>query len=118
MDASSGSAAPAVTAGHRGSPAWLNWVLALLTVPVAMAVSLFAFGAVMGLARCTSTDCQHAGPGEFWFGILAYGPPFVALATIGASFVTASRRHGVWIPVGALGILLIALAVLAITFRP
>lgn len=118
MDASSRSTAPAAAAGHHGSPVWLNWVLALLTVPVAIAVSLFAFGSVMGLARCTAVGCQHAGPGEFWFGILAYGPPFVALATIGVSSVTASRRHGVWIPVGALTILLVDLAVLAITFRP
>ena len=118
MDASGGSTTPGVAVGHHGSPVWLNWVLALLTVPVAMAVSLFAFGSVMGLARCTSVGCQHAGPGEFWFGRLAYGPPFVALATIGLSFLTAARRHGVWIPVVGLAILLTDLAVLAVTFRP
>ncbi len=118
MDTFSRSKVPGMAVGHHGSPVWLNWILALLTVPVAMAVSLFAFGSVMGLARCTSAGCQHTGPGEFWFGILAYGPPFVALATIGMSFMTAARRHGVWIPVGGLAILLTDLAVLAITFRP
>lgn len=104
---------------HRGgSPLWLNWLLALLTVPVAMAVMLFAFGAVMGLARCTEAGCQHMGPGEFWFGILAYGPPFVAVVTIATSFFTASRKHAIWVPLAGLGLLLIDLAVLAITFRP
>ena len=103
---------------RSGSPVWLNWLLALLTVPVAMAVSLFAFGSVMGLARCTSAGCQHMGPGEFWFWVLAYGPPFLALATLAVSFFTATRRHGVWIPIGALALLLTDLALLAFTFRP
>lgn len=100
-----------------GSPAWLNWLLALLTVPVAMAVMMFAFGAVMGLARCTEGACPHMGPGEFWFGILGYGPPFVALATIVATFFTASRRHAIWVALFGLTLLLVDLAVLAITFR-
>ncbi|SCX27860.1 hypothetical protein [Mycolicibacterium fluoranthenivorans] len=100
-----------------GSPVWLNWLLALLTVPVAMAVMLFAFAAVMGLARCTDGGCDHMGPGEFWFGILAYGPPVVAVVTIAASFYTASRKHAIWVPVAGLGLLFIDLAVLAITFR-
>lgn len=104
---------------NRGrSPVWLNWTLALLTVPAAAAVSLFAFGSVMGLARCTSASCQHMGPGEFWFGVLAYGPPFLALATLALSFFTATRRHGVWIPIGALALLLVDLVLLAFTFRP
>jgi hypothetical protein len=103
----------------RGSGPWLNWLLSLLTVPVAIAVMLFAFGAVMGLARCTeASSCPHMGPGEFWFGILAYGPPFVALVTIAASFVTASRGWGIWVPLLGLGLLLVDAAILAITFRP
>ncbi|GAS93595.1 uncharacterized protein RMCC_0561 [Mycolicibacterium canariasense] len=118
MDTSTGvSAEKSVSERRGGSPVWLNWLLALLTVPVAMAVMLFAFAAVMGLARCTEGACPHMGPGEFWFGILGYGPPFVALAAIVASFFTASRKHAVWVPVVALGLLAADLAVLAITFR-
>ena len=119
MDTSTGlSVRPPTTRGRGGSPAWFNWLLALLTVPVAMAVMLFAFGAVMGLARCTEGACPHMGPGEFWFGVLAYGPPLVALTAIVGSFFTASRKHAVWVPVFALGLLLADLAVLAVTFRP
>lgn len=103
--------------GRSGSPAWLNWLLALLTVPVAMAVTLFAFGAVMGLARCTEGTCPHMGPGEFWFGVLAYGPPFVALTTIAMSLFTASRRHAIWVPIIGLALLVVDMAVLAVTFR-
>ena len=104
---------------RRGIPTWLNWFLALLTVPVAVLVMFAAFGAVMNVARCTDTAaCPHLGPGEFWFGILAYAPPFVALATIAASIFTASRRHGIVVPLLGLGLLVIDAAVLMITFRP
>lgn len=103
---------------HGGRSVSPNWLLALLTVPVATAVMMFAFGSVMGLARCTERACPHTGPGEFWFGILAYGPPIVALVTIVISFFTASRKHAVWVPLIALGLLLAAFGVLAITFRP
>ena len=98
---------------------WLNWVLALLTIPGAIAVMLVAFGAVMGVARCTSTTaCPHLGPGEFWFGILAYGPPWVALVTIVATIFTARRRYGIVVPLVGLGLLVVDAAVLMITFRP
>lgn len=119
MDATTGSSTPnAVVRSRHGSPVWLNWLLALLTVPVSMTVVLFAFGAVMGLARCTEGGCPHMGPGDFWFGILAYGPPVVALATIAVSYFTAPRKGGIWVPVAGLGLLLIDLAILAVTFRP
>ncbi|MCV7018569.1 hypothetical protein [Mycolicibacterium aichiense] len=106
-------------AARQGIPAWLNWFLALLTIPVAAAVMFVAFGAVLGIARCTDTTaCPHMGPGEFWFGILAYGPPVVALLTIAVSVVTASRRHGIVVPLVGLGLLVADAAVLVITFRP
>lgn len=115
MEASTSAPVADPAGGRSVSP---NWLLALLTVPVATAVMMFAFGAVMGLARCTERACPHTGPGEFWFGILAYGPPIVALVTVVTSFFTASRRHGVWVPLIALGLLFAAFGVLAITFRP
>ncbi|MBI3689811.1 MAG: hypothetical protein HY239_03835 [Mycolicibacterium aromaticivorans] len=103
----------------RGIPMWLNWFLALLTIPAAVVVMFIAFGAVMGIARCTDTTaCPHMGPGEFWFGILAYGPPVVALLTIVASVFTANRRYGIVVPLVGLGLLLADAAILAITFRP
>lgn len=103
----------------RSAPTRLNWFLALLTIPVAIAVTIVAFGAVMRVARCTGVAaCPHMGPGEFWFGILAYGPPFVALATIAVSVITASRRRGVIVPLLGLGLLVADAAILVITFRP
>ncbi|WP_431239781.1 hypothetical protein ACQ86B_09440 [Mycolicibacterium aichiense] len=102
-----------------GVPTWLNWFLALMTIPVAAAVMFVAFGAVLGIARCTDTAaCPHMGPGEFWFGILAYGPPLVALLTIVASAFAANRRYGIVVPLLGLGLLLADAAILAITFRP
>lgn len=104
---------------RRGVPTWLNWSLALLTIPAAITVMMVAFGAVMGVARCTNiTTCPHPGPGEFWFGILAYGPPFVALVTIAVSLFTARRRYGFVVPLVGLGLLVVDAAVLMITFRP
>jgi hypothetical protein len=104
---------------RRGIPRWLTWFLALLTIPAAVVVMFVAFGAVMGIARCTDTTaCPHMGPGEFWFGILAYGPPLVALVTIVASVFAANRRYGIVVPLVGLGLLLADAAILAITFRP
>lgn len=103
--------------GDRRDPVWVNWLLALLTVPVAMVVVVFAFGQVMGLARCTTDVCRHLGPGEFWFGVLFYGPPVVALLTMVVSFFTAPRRWGIWVPVCGLALLVADLAALAVTFR-
>ncbi len=92
--------------------------MALLTVPVAMVVVVFGFGAVMGMARCAPGVCRHQGPGEFWFGVLFYGPPVLAALTMLVSFFTASRRWGIWVPLCGLALLVVDLAVLAVTFRP
>lgn len=118
MDQAGRTDAPTKDERRQHSPVWLNWLLALLTVPAAISVSGFAFGSVMGLAGCESTGCRHMGPGEFWFGVLAYGPPVVALVVIASSFFTATRRFGLWIPVVGLALLLVDVLVLAITFRP
>lgn len=99
-------------------PVWLttNWVLALLTIPAAIAVFLYGMGAVMSMAGCTTEACTHQGPGEFWFGILFYGSLVVPVVTIALSIVTARRRGGIAVPLIALALLAIDFAVLAVTF--
>ncbi|MEZ0053124.1 membrane glycosyltransferase [Mycobacterium sp. MAA66] len=105
------------TSGVARRP-WLNWLLAVLTIPVAMFVTLCAFGAVMGLARCADYPCRHYGPTAFWFGVTAYGPLVAAGLAIALSFFTATRKHGIWVPLGVHALLLTDLAVLLFTFRP
>ncbi|EUA78613.1 hypothetical protein I553_2903 [Mycobacterium xenopi 4042] len=52
---------------------WVNWVLALLTVPAAVVVLIFALGAVMSTAACSDEQCPTLGPGGIGFGVLFYG---------------------------------------------
>lgn len=111
----SGSARPAQTPDAGRTQLWLTWLLTLLTVPVAAAVMLYAYGSVLGVAGCPSPGCAHPGP--LWFGILAYAPPLIVTATIVMVSLVGSRRHGIWIPVLALGVLLIDLASLAFSFQ-
>ncbi len=94
----------------------LNWALALLTIPGAALVMLFAVGQVMGTTGCTDELCRHTGPGEFWFGVLSYGAPVVALVTIGLSFFTAKKRFGLAVPLIGLALLGAEIAVLSMTF--
>ena len=105
------------TGDGSGRP-WLNWLLAILTIPVAGFVTLCAFGAVMGLARCADYPCEHYGPNAFWFSVTAYGPLPVAVLAIAVSFSTANRKYGIWLPLGVFALLLTDLAVLLFTFRP
>ncbi|MGV9800829.1 hypothetical protein ACWDTP_22545 [Mycobacterium sp. NPDC003449] len=96
----------------------VNWVLAILTVPAAVAVYLTGMAAVMSLAGCTGEPvCSDKGPGEFWFGILFYGAPVVPIVTIAVSIVTARLRRGIVVPLVALALLAIDFAVLVLTFR-
>ncbi len=95
----------------------LNWLLALLTIPGAALVMLYAVGQVMGSTTgCTDEACQQSGPGELWFGVLTYGAPIVALVTIGISFLTAKRTYGIVVPLAGLALLLLEVAVLTRTF--
>ncbi|BBU20582.1 hypothetical protein [Mycobacterium xenopi] len=96
---------------------WVNWVLALLTVPAAVVVLIFALGAVMSTAACSDEQCPTLGPGGIGFGVLFYGAPVVALVAIVVSFVTARRRWGIVVPVSALALLAADVVVLAVTFR-
>ena len=94
---------------------WVNWVLALLTIPAAAVVLVFALGAVMSTAGCSDRQCPHLGPSGIGFGVLFYGAPVVALAAIVISFVTARRRWGVVVPLVALALLAADIVILLVT---
>ena len=92
----------------------VNWVLALLSVPAAAIVMLFALGAVMSTDSCNESRCPNLG-GGISFDVLFYGPPLVALLVILASVFTAKRRAGIVVPLGGLALLTADVAILAAT---
>jgi hypothetical protein len=111
---------PAYRTEIRGqrTTAVVNWMLAVLTVPAALVAFIFGFAAAMSTDRCAYVDCAHQGPGYVTFGVLFYGGPLVAMATVVVSFFTAKRDWGILIPVAALTFLLADVAILYYTFRP
>ena len=94
---------------------WVNWVLALLTIPAAAVVLVFALGAVMSTAGCNDKQCPNLGPGGISFGVLFYGAPVVALAAIVITFFTARRRWGIAVPLTALALLIADIVIVATT---
>jgi hypothetical protein len=94
---------------------WLNWGLALLTAVAAGITMAVALGAVMSTAACSDKACPNLGPRGISFGMLYYGAPAVAVATILLSIFTARRRWGFVIPVTALALLIADIAILAVT---
>ena len=104
------------TVNHRRRTL-INWTLALLTVPGAAVVMLLWFGAVMGTAGCSAVPCRHQGPGEFFFTVLVYGAPAVAVLTVAISFFTATRSRGLLVPVAGWALLVADVVVLVISFR-
>lgn len=92
----------------------VNWILAGLTVPGAAIVMLFALGAVMSVSICIDQDCDSLGLGSTEFGILFYGPPFVALAVITMTFFTARKPRGIVVPLTGWALLIIDVALLAL----
>ncbi|MGZ4583521.1 MAG: hypothetical protein ACXVYI_04040 [Mycobacterium sp.] len=94
-----GGAEPA-HGGIRGRNAWpwVNWGLALTTVPAAAIVMLFALGAVMSTDGCSDHNCPDLGRGGIDFGVAFYGAPVVAFVVIVISFFTAKRRGGIAVP--------------------
>lgn len=78
---------------------WVNWGLALATVPAAAIVMLFALGAVMSTDGCTGGGCPDLGHGGIDFGVAFYGAPLVAFVVIVISFFTAKHRGGIAVPV-------------------
>lgn len=99
---------PTVQAGadRRGRlGVWVNWVLALLTVPAAAVVLIFALGAVMSTAACSERQCPNLGPDGIGFEVLFYGAPVIAALAIVISLFTARHRWGIAVPLCALALL-------------
>jgi hypothetical protein len=95
-----------------------NWVLALATVPGAVAVVLFLYMQILGTAGCSDQTCPWQGPGELGFTLIQYGTPIVAVVAVGLSFFTARRRGGILVPVVAWLLLIAAFIVLVFSFTP
>jgi hypothetical protein len=102
--------------GRRKTRLSVTWVLALLTIPAAVAVFLYGMGAVMSMAGCADDACASQGPGEFWFGVLFYGAPVVPIVTIALTVFTARTRRGILVPIIGLALLAVDFIVLAATF--
>ena len=94
---------------------WVNWGLALSTVPAAAIVMLFALGAVMSTDGCSGHRCPNLGPGGIDFGVAFYGAPAVAFVVIVISFVTAKRRGGIAVPLVGWALLIIDVALMALS---
>ncbi|MCV7198706.1 hypothetical protein [Mycobacterium angelicum] len=102
------------TGGGSKTRIWVNWVMALLTVPGAAIVMLFALGAVMSTDSCTQSQCPNLG-GGINFDVLFYGPPVIALLVIAASVFTARRRAGIVVPLVGWALLVADVAILVLT---
>jgi hypothetical protein len=95
-----------------------TWVLALATVPGAIAVVVFLYMQIMGTAGCNHQACPRQGPGELGFTMIQYGAPAVAVIAVTLSFFTARRRGGILVPVVAWLLLIAAFVVLIFSFTP
>ena len=95
-----------------------NWILALATIPGAVAVVVFLYMQIMGTAGCNHQPCPRQGPGELGFTLIQYGAPAVAVVAVALSFFTARRRHGFLVPVVAWLLLIAAAVVLVFSFTP
>lgn len=100
----------------RTRRAIVNWVLALLTVPAAILVVVFAIGAAMSMAGCSAPACPGMGPSGLVYGVLLYGAPVISVVTLVISIFTAFRRYGFIVPVIALALLLADFATIAALF--
>lgn len=100
---------------HPTARKTFNWVFAAATVPAAIAIVALTYVTIMGTAGCTTPDCPTLS--ETTFTLLQFGVPIVAVLAVVASFFTARRRHGVWVPIIAWVLLVIAAAVLFFGFR-
>lgn len=96
---------------------WVNWSLALLTVPAAALVMIFAMGAVMSTAACSTVECPNLGPSGFMFDVLYYGAPVISGVTLLVSMVTAGRRKGIVVPLVGLALLIADVVALAVSFK-
>lgn len=112
-----GAPAPAPVDEGRGRNVWpwVNWGLALATVPAAAIVMLFALGAVMSTDGCSGGSCPHLGRGGIDFGVAFYGAPVVAFVVLVISFFTAKRRRGIVVPLCGWALLIADVALMALT---
>jgi hypothetical protein len=94
---------------------WVNWGLAICTVPGAAIVMLFALGAVMSTDACSERSCPNLGRGGIDFGVAFYGAPVVAFAVIVVSFFTAKRKGGIVVPLLGWALLIADVIVMAVT---
>lgn len=100
--------------GHgRNVWPWVNWGLALATVPGAAIVMLFALGAVMSTDACTDRNCPNLGRGGIDFGVAFYGAPAIAVVVIILTFFTAKRRGGIAVPLCGWALLILDVALMA-----
>jgi hypothetical protein len=110
---------PTADSGEVGRAGRLtNWILALATVPGAVAVVLFLYMQILGSAGCSDQTCPRRGPGELGFTLIQYGVPVVAVVAVVLSFFTARRRGGILVPVVAWLVLIAAFVVLVFSFTP
>lgn len=80
------------------APVWVNWALALLTIPGAVAVVVFQYIQILGTDSCSDRVCPHLGPSPVVFVLIQYGSPAVAVAAIVLSIFFAKRRFGFLVP--------------------
>lgn len=106
--ASFGDGAP-----RRNPWPWVNWGLALSTVPAAAIVMLFALGGVMSTAGCSDRSCPNLGHGAIDFGVAFYGAPAVAVVVIVISVFTAKHRGGIAVPLLGWALLIADVALMA-----
>ncbi|KLO43759.1 hypothetical protein ABW17_09270 [Mycobacterium nebraskense] len=99
--------------GSRNVWPWVNWGLALATVPAAAIVMLFALGAVMSTDGCSDSSCPNLGHGGINFGVAFYGAPAVAVVVIVISLFTAKRRGGIAVPLCGWALLIADVALMA-----
>ncbi len=92
---------------------WVNWGLALATVPAAAIVMLFALGAVMSTDGCSDRSCPNLGHGGINFGVAFYGAPAVAVVVIVISLLTAKHRAGIAVPLCGWALLVADVALMA-----
>jgi hypothetical protein len=92
---------------------WVNWALALTTVPAAALVMLFALGAVMSTDGCSDGACPNLGRGGINFGVAFYGAPVVAFVVLVLSFFTAKRRGGIAVPLCGWALLVLDVVLMA-----
>jgi hypothetical protein len=114
-DTGTGAAIQDPPAGRPRLRLWVNWILALLTIPAAAAVLLFAIGAMFSTDVCSDKQCPNLGLRGVSFDVLFWGAPAVALVAIAAAFVTARRRWGIVVPLCALALLGADIAILSAT---